>query len=136
MEGQRLKNDFSFSCASLAGKTIEFFVVYFSEYSENDILMIVLKLKEKDLYQRFFLDAGIGFWEEWNEEEALFDLEDCKTIDLGVRLGLLNKDLMRHPQQKTHLLAHINILISLSLRWVSRYKLKELIAKYWPLRQS
>jgi len=29
------------------------------------------------------------------------------------------QDLIRHPQQKTHLLAYINILMPLSLRWVS-----------------
>ena len=44
--------------------------------------MLILKLKEVELYQRFFLDAGLGIWEEWDEEATFLDLEDLEKLDL------------------------------------------------------
>ena len=55
---------------------------------KNNVLMLVLQVQEISLYQRFFLDAGIGFWEEWNEEDTFSDLEDLEQVDLVKEFNL------------------------------------------------
>src|ERR1043166_2542348 len=42
-------------------------------------------------WQRFFLDAGLGFWGEYEDAEVLSELEDPPPIDYGQRLGLLGR---------------------------------------------
>ena len=53
--------------------------------------MLILKLQESELYQRFFLDAALGFWEEWNEEDTYYDLGDLEPVELGKELDLEGK---------------------------------------------
>ncbi len=91
MSGQRITNDHCFKCDCLSNKTVEYFSAFYSEESGNDVLMVVLKLKEVDLYQRFFLDAALGFWEEWNSEDTFYDLDGLRCIDLLKENDLLNK---------------------------------------------
>jgi hypothetical protein len=93
MDGQRLINDHSFVCPELAGKKIESMVGYYEGDQPNGIDMVVLKVEGKDLYQRFFLDAGIGFWEEWSEEEATEDYENFQPIDLSSKYFLSGKNI-------------------------------------------
>jgi hypothetical protein len=66
-------------------------VGYYQGDQPNGIDVVVLKIEGSDLYQRFFLDAGIGFWEEWCREEAIEDYEDCQTIDLYSKYFLAGK---------------------------------------------
>jgi len=87
----RIANDHNFDCDCLSNKTIENFSALYLDSNEQDILMIVIKLKEIDLYQRFFLDAGIGFWEEMNKEDAFYDFSDCKERDLAKEFNLIDK---------------------------------------------
>jgi hypothetical protein len=83
MPWQRLKNDHSFTCATLRGKELESFSGYYTEGSQSEILMLVLKVKGSRMYQRFFLDTGIGVWEEWERDEVFADLEELSSIDIA-----------------------------------------------------
>ncbi len=91
MKGQRLINDHNFVCPVLSGKKIESMVGYYEGGQPNGIDLVVLKIEGIDFYQRFFLDAGIGFWEEWNKEEATEDYEDRQEIDLSSKYFLSGK---------------------------------------------
>ncbi len=53
--------------------------------------MLVLKLQEKEFFQRFFLDAGTGFWEEWNEEDTFYDISDLEMLNLTEELKIEGK---------------------------------------------
>jgi len=68
---------------------VERFMGYHEEGDPNSIVMIVLKLAEKGLWQRFFLDLAIGFWEEWDEEGATEDFEGEPFIDLAGKYSLV-----------------------------------------------
>lgn len=83
MTGRRLVNGHSFNCSSLKDMTVEKFFAFYEEGNSDNIYMIILKLQEKELWQRFFLDAGLGFWEEWNEESVMEDFEGDPMVDLA-----------------------------------------------------
>jgi len=86
--GESLANAHSFECNSLAGMEVEKFLGFYDADDRNGMSMIALKLKEKELWQRFFLDAAIGFWEEWDEFNTFCDWEDVKPIDLAKQYSL------------------------------------------------
>jgi len=88
MVGDRLINDHNFECPSLIGMTVESLIGFYEGKVENGIDMLILKLKELELYQRFFLDAAIGFWEENDFESVNSDYEDAKKIDLAEKYSL------------------------------------------------
>jgi len=71
--------------------TVEYLSAFYNKNNDNDVLMIIIKLKELALYQRFFLDAAIGFWEEWNQEDTFYDLDDCNHEDIAKELNLKDK---------------------------------------------
>jgi hypothetical protein len=89
MEGDRLVNDSAFNCHGLSGLTVEAFYGIYSSEDSAELILVLLKLKEKKLWQKFFLDAFIGFWEEWEQAVISEDLEDDLVIDLGAQHGLL-----------------------------------------------
>lgn len=89
--GERLANSHSFQCESLAGMQVEKFVGFYDGDKPNGISMLALKLKGRELWQRFFLDAGIGFWEEWDEINTFCDWDDIKPVDLVKQYSLFNQ---------------------------------------------
>lgn len=91
MAGNRLINDHQFECQNLAGKTVESCMGFTETGIENEVDVIILKVKELELYQRFFLDAAIGFWEELDYKSAIDDFEDLKKIDIGELYSLAGK---------------------------------------------
>lgn len=93
--GDRIRNDQNFTCHSLTGKTIESFKGYYEGDLSNGVDIILIKVKENDLYQKFFLDATIGFWEEWDEETALFDLEDMNETNFVKKHDLQNREIRK-----------------------------------------
>jgi hypothetical protein len=95
MIGDRIRNDQNFICHSLAGKTVESFKGYYEGDLINGTDFILIRVKGNDLYQRFFLDATIGFWEEWDEETALADLEDMHETDIGENYSLKNSKIRK-----------------------------------------
>jgi len=68
--------------------TIKKFLAYHESDNVEEITMIFLKLEEKELWQRFFLDASFGFWEEWDEEGSFDGFEDDPFIDLSEKYKL------------------------------------------------
>ena len=91
MTGSRLVNDHSFNCETLNGMRVERFFAFYEEGNLENIYMIVLKLQEKELWQRFFLDAGIGFWEEGSEESLIQDFEDDPIIEFDETYKITGK---------------------------------------------
>ena len=89
MDGERLVNDSAFICHDLSGLTVEAFYGIYSIEDSSELILVLIKLREKKLWQRFFLDAFIGFWEEWEEAVISEDLEDDLVIDLGEQHDLL-----------------------------------------------
>ncbi len=90
----RLVNDETFECSKLQGHKIEEFIGYYEGDSSNKVDMILLKLKGYVLWQRFFLDAGIGFWEEWDEADAKCDYEDLQTFDIASHYQINGKEVL------------------------------------------
>ena len=88
MKGERLVNDHNFECTNLQELEVEQIFGFFEEDSSHSINMIILKLKEKELWQRLFLDAGLGFWEEWDEESTFLDYDEDPFIDLAEKYSL------------------------------------------------
>ena len=91
MVGDRLVNEHKFECPSLVGKTVESCIGYSESEVENEVDIVILKVKELELYQRFFLDAAIGFWEEYDFESAIEDFEDLNKIDIADQYSLVGK---------------------------------------------
>lgn len=91
MNGQRIINDWNFECTNLSNREIEYFSAFYSEHDKQDVLMLVLKLEGVPLYQRFFLDAAIGFWEEWDKDTMFCDIEDLEKTDLLEDMDLRGK---------------------------------------------
>lgn len=94
MGGDRLVNDHCFECNALATQKVESFFGYYEGHESDGIDMLILKLKENDMYQRFFLDAGLGFWEEWDKEGTFLDYEDLKPVDLAAKYNLEGKEVI------------------------------------------
>jgi len=87
----RLHQDDTFEVAGLAGGIVEKLLGYTTE-AERDDQPEKMFLKVHGLpWQSYFLDAGLGFWEESGEEEDPFDAYrgDSREIDYGERFGLL-----------------------------------------------
>lgn len=93
LPGERLANAHSFQCDSLARMQVEKFVGFYDGDEPNGMSMVAMKLKGKELWQRFFLDAAIGFWEEWDEFNTFVDWEDIKPIDLAKHYSLVNQSI-------------------------------------------
>lgn len=93
MTGQRIANNHNFECEALSNKTIEYCSAFYTNKIKDDLVMLILKLEGITLYQRFFLDAGIGFWEEWSTADTFYDLGDLAHVNLAKELGLLGKKL-------------------------------------------
>ncbi|THB81613.1 MAG: hypothetical protein D3926_01155 [Desulfobacteraceae bacterium] len=91
MSGQRLANGHQFTCPNLEGKTIECFKAYVDIEKKEHIIMVFLKLKGEKLWHRFFLDAGLGFWEEWDETSAFEGVENDSLIDLAEKYNVRRK---------------------------------------------
>ena len=72
----RIAQDSNFNCKRLSGLSLLSFSACFENSQHQEVIAVSIKLKEVDLYQRFFLQAGIGFWEEWSAEEMADELKD------------------------------------------------------------
>ncbi len=95
MVGERLINDHNFECDNLEGMEVEHFLGFYEGNIPNGMNILMLKLKEKELWQRFFLDAGIGFWEEWDEDGTFCDYENMPPLDLAKKYSITNKPIRK-----------------------------------------
>jgi hypothetical protein len=86
--GLRFQND-AFTVDDLPGRRLDRLVAL-----ENDDCWIVL-LKPAGLpWQRFFLDAGLGFWGEWNDADVADDLDGSDLVDLGSRFSVVGSTIL------------------------------------------
>ncbi len=92
----RLYQHFQFTSRELEGCVVERAIAW--QETKNTCDMLWLKPKSRP-WQRFFLDAGATFWEEWSEEETFQDFDDSsddregELVEIGEELGLLGKSL-------------------------------------------
>ena len=83
----RMFQDVSFEVVELRNRKLEQLVGYTCEVRDKSSEAMFLKVPGKH-WQRFFLDAGLGFWEEWSEGEVFQDYEGLRRIDYGSMFGL------------------------------------------------
>jgi len=56
--------------------------------SDQAIEMLFLRVSNSGIWHRLFLDAGIGFWGTYTEEDAFFDYLNVSRIDFADRWNL------------------------------------------------
>lgn len=91
MAGQRITNDHHFECNELSNKMVEHCSVFYADETENNVIFLILKVEGQAFYQKFFLDSGLGFWEEWDEADAFDGLDDLKQVNLAKNLNLVGE---------------------------------------------
>lgn len=84
----RLVNAPEFELDELCGKSIQDLVGCTESDNDCAIEMLFLRISEDGIWHRLFLDAGIGFWETWTEEEAFSEYTDHRRIDFADHWGL------------------------------------------------
>ena len=82
----RIENDSDFDMRECVGRAIESLVAYRCEGETPESVDVVGVLFHGAPYwHRFFLDAGIGFWEEWPAAQVFSDFDDCQRLDMTRR---------------------------------------------------
>jgi len=85
----RLAQAAAFEMTELLGRPVEQLVAYGDHINGPDAVDIVaFRLAGDRYWHRVFLDAGIGFWEEWDTQRAFGPYEDEERFDLAARWGL------------------------------------------------
>lgn len=84
----RLVNAPEFELDDLRDQTIRDLIGCTESDNDYAIEMLFLRISDDGIWHRLFLDAGIGFWETWTEEEAFSAYEDHRRIDFAHRWGL------------------------------------------------
>jgi hypothetical protein len=87
-EMPRLANAPVFELDELVGRTLLEIAGCADGEDDVAIQMLFIRIAEDDLWHRLFLQAGIGFWEKWTEEEAFEDFLDLRRVDFTERFGL------------------------------------------------
>lgn len=78
----RIQNGSVFEMRELEGRTISSLVAYRCGRETPEAVSVVgILLHGAPHWHRFFLDAGIGFWEEWPADEVFQDFDDCRRLD-------------------------------------------------------
>lgn len=84
----RLFQEETFEVKGLENRVVEQLFVYTDCPEREGAAELVFLKPSARPWQKIFLDAGIGFWEEW--DEPVFEAyEDAERIDYGARLGLI-----------------------------------------------
>ena len=89
----RLYQDSEFIFDEFNGLKIERLIVCKNVETEDPIL-IYLKVKNRNWHQ-YFLDAGIGFWENWDELDDIEDDDYFKYVDVTKKLKLNEKQISK-----------------------------------------
>ena len=84
----RLANAPAFNLDELVGASIYDFVGCVHGDDPFGVEMLFIRVEGDQLWHRLFLQAGIGFWEKWPEDEAFGDYLDYRRVDFGKRWGL------------------------------------------------
>ena len=90
MSGNRIINGNNFNCLNLRGLQLENFIGFYEGGLSEGINILLIKFKEKNMWQCFFLDAGIGFWEEYDQVSAFEDYDVLAQIDIREKYRIGN----------------------------------------------
>ncbi len=88
----RLYQESDFIFDEFDGLKIERLIV--CENAKSEPILIYLKVENRNWHQ-YFLGAGIGFWENWDELEDIEDDEQFKYIDSTEKLNLNGKHIYK-----------------------------------------
>jgi hypothetical protein len=88
----RLYQDSDFIFDEFNGLKIEQLIV--CENHKSEPILIYIKVENRNWHQ-YFLDAGIGFWENWDELEDIEDDEQFKYIDSTEKLNLKGEQIYK-----------------------------------------
>ena len=64
------------------------------ENTKSEPILIYLKVKNRNWHQ-YFLDAGIGFWENWGELKDVEDDDEFRYIDSTDKFKLRKKQISK-----------------------------------------
>jgi hypothetical protein len=87
----RLFQDEAWSFGDLYGSTLERLLVHVDEATGSP--SVVFLRASGHFWQRFFLDAGLGFWGEYEDLEIDTELEESSLVDYGHKLELIGQRL-------------------------------------------
>jgi len=88
----RLYQDSEFIFDEFNGLKIERLIV--CENTKAESILVYLKVENRNWHQ-YFLDAGIGFWENWDELDDIKDDELFKYIDSTQKFKLKGKKISK-----------------------------------------
>lgn len=89
----RLFQNQKFVFSDFNGQKIEQLVAVYDDSHCKNVIMVYLKVKNHSWHQ-FFLDIGIGFWENWGENEIETDdsfVYIDKTDDFQLKNKIIEK---------------------------------------------
>ena len=86
----RIENNTEFQLGSLSNQRIEKLVAVSKTNCLEDVDILCIKTTNEDLWNRVFLDAGCGFWEQMTEFDLFYDFSDYYKIDLLKEFNLSN----------------------------------------------
>ncbi|WP_299685835.1 hypothetical protein [uncultured Dokdonia sp.] len=88
----RLYQESEFVFDEFNGLKIEQLIV--CENHKSEPILIYIKVRNRNWHQ-YFLDAGIGFWENWDNLEDIEDDEQFKYVDSTEKLNLNGKQISK-----------------------------------------
>lgn len=92
--GRRFQDE-AFEVSDLRGRRLEHLFGCTSQPELDDRPEMMFLKARGGLWQRFFLDAGIGFWEEWSESDAFRDYAHLRRVDYGARFRVIGDQVLR-----------------------------------------
>jgi len=102
----RVRQHTEFMINDLDGTSIE--ALKSAEHS-GAALMVFLKVDASPWWHRFFTDAGLVVWEEWDHDDSFRDFDDQPIVDLGARFGLVGEQITSIRCIPSLLSVHIDI---------------------------
>ncbi len=91
----RLFQGARFEVTELRGGIVEQLLGVTSQADTDDRPEMMFLRPQGGHWQRFFLDAGIAFWEEWSETDAFADSSGLRRVDYGARFRLVGVRIRR-----------------------------------------
>ena len=93
-EMPRLVNAPAFDLDELVGASIRDLVGCVNDDDPFGVEMLFIRVSGDEIWHRLFLQAGIGFWEKWPEDEAFEHYLDYRRVDFAERWGLVGMSVL------------------------------------------
>lgn len=90
----RINNDSNFELTELIGKRLSRLLGATESEDDCVVEMMFLQVHGDKQWYRMFLQAGLGFWEIWNEKEAFYDYTEHRLVDFGKRWDVLGQTII------------------------------------------